>query len=82
MPTKTIFKKFVSIALSMSLIFCVSFSLMSSDALFTSYTSSSNGTYSYTKNPLGCNYSQSWEKSLCGNGKKWQMGDNSKKILL
>ncbi|HBM17013.1 MAG TPA: hypothetical protein DD381_11820 [Lentisphaeria bacterium] len=50
-----------------------SFTLMASEVIFESYTVSKNNIYSYIKNPLGCNYPESWKRDIVGNGKKWQM---------
>lgn len=73
MSTKTLTGKFVSAALMSVFLMCSSFTLFSADVVFTSYASKNDTTYSYAKAPLGCNYSSSVERTLCGNGKNWQM---------
>lgn len=73
MSNRTLIKRLLSLSLLSILLVCGSLPLFSTEALFTSYTSNNGTTYSYDKNPLGCNYSEGWKRDICGNGKKWQM---------
>lgn len=65
--------KKASLHIVMVLLIFLSSALYSSDIGFSSYTSISDGKYVYTKSPLGCNYSESWEKNMCDDGSKWKM---------
>ena len=60
------------VAMSTMLGFAAS-ALIGAEINFSSYTSIENGTYFYSRAPLGCNYSESWKREICDNGNKWQM---------